>query len=151
MTEEIKKLFKDLIEDTPYSTPLRYYGKLQSLAGLVYDPEIDNSIENELNELSKYVQILSNIDTYEDQVKRLVPRQPDFHRMFDTGLDYRNTNLTNPTINFPQNITFPENNYEVPKELIELLSNQIQSIKTFGFNTPKLIAWIKTKMPKNNK
>lgn len=146
MKEDIKKLFTEIISDTPHPLPLRYYGKLQTLTGLVYDKEQDIEIAKDLAELSNYVQLLSNLDTFEDQFRQLVPRQTDFHHMFDTGLDYRNINLTSPTINFPQTITFPENNYEVPKELVELLSRQIDKVKAFDFNVPKLIAWIKTKI-----
>jgi hypothetical protein len=62
MKEEIKKLFKETISATPYPLPLMYYGRLQTLAGLVYDKETDSHMESELNELSNYVQLLSNLD-----------------------------------------------------------------------------------------
>ncbi len=39
MKKEINKLFKETIGDTPDPFPLRYYGRLQTLAGLVYDKE----------------------------------------------------------------------------------------------------------------
>lgn len=146
MKEEIKKLFAEIISDTPFPLPLKYFGKLQTLTGLVYNIEQDADIENELAQLSKYVQLLSNLDSFEDQIKQIVPRQPDFHHMFDTGLDYRNINLANPTINFPQSIKFPDNNFEIPKELIEVFAKQMEKVKYFDFNTPKLISWIKSKI-----
>ncbi|MCX8021032.1 MAG: hypothetical protein N2747_11125 [Chitinophagaceae bacterium] len=146
MKEEIKKLFKQTIEDTPFPLPLKYYGRLQTLAGLVYDKEIDSHMDNELSELSNYVQLLSNLDVLEEHVRQLVPSRIDFHHMFDTGLDYRHQNLTQATINFPQSITFPEMNQEVSENIINMVLEKFKSIKTFNFSVPKIIGWIKNKV-----
>lgn len=146
MKEEIKKLFKETIGDTPHPLPLRYYGRLQTLAGLVYDKETDSNMDNELIELSNYVQLLSNLDELEGHVRQLVPSRMDFHHMFDTGLDYRHQNLTQATINFPQTITFPEMNQEISEEIINMVLEKFKSIKTFEFSVPKIIGWITTKV-----
>ncbi|NUN10090.1 MAG: hypothetical protein HUU54_13035 [Ignavibacteriaceae bacterium] len=146
MKEEIKKLFKETISDTPHPLPLRYYGRLQTLAGLVYDKETDSNMDDELNELSNYVQLLSNLDELEGHVRQLVPSRMDFHHMFDTGLDYRHQNLAQVTINFPQTITFPEMNQEVSEDIIIMVLEKFKSLKTFDFSVPKIIGWIKTKV-----
>jgi hypothetical protein len=146
MKEEIKKLFKETICDTPHPLPLRYYGRLQTLAGLVYDKETDSHMDKELSELSSYVQLLSNLDELEGHVRQLVPSRMDFHHMFDTGLDYRHQNLTQATINFPQTITFPEMNQEVSENIINMVLEKFKSIKTFNFSVPTIIGWIKTKV-----
>lgn len=149
MKEEILKLFKKLIDDTPHSIPLSYYGRLQTLAGLVYDKETDSHMDNELNELSNYVQLLSNLDELKDHVRQLVPNRMDFHHMFDTGLHYRHENLTQATINFPQTIYFPEMNQEVSENIINMVLEKFKSLKTFDFSVPKIIGWIKTKIQLN--
>ena len=146
MKDEIIKLFKEIIGDTPHPLPLRYYGRLQTLAGLVYDKETDSYMDNELSELSSYVQLLSNLDELEGHVRQLVPSRMDFHHMFDTGLDYRQQNLTQATINFPQTITFPEMNQEVSENIINMVLEKFKSIKTFDFSVPKIIGWIKNKV-----
>ncbi len=91
-------------------------------------------MDNELSELSNYVQLLSNLHELEEHVRQLVPSRMDFHHMFDTGLDYRHQNLTQATINFPQTITFPE--MEVNEEIINMVSEKFRSIKTFEFSVP---------------
>jgi hypothetical protein len=146
MKEEIKKLFKETISDTPHPLPLRYYGRLQTLAGLVYDKETDSHMESELNELSNYVQLLSNLVELEGHVRQLVPSRMDFHHMFDTGLDYRHQNLTQATINFPQTINFPEMNQEVSEKIINMVLEKFKSIKTYDFNVSRILGWVKTKV-----
>jgi hypothetical protein len=146
MKEEINKLFKETIGDTPHPLPLRYYGRLQTLAGLVYDKDTDSHMDNELNELSNYVQLLSNLDVLEGHVRQLVPSRMDFHHMFDTGLDYRHQNLTQATINFPQTINFPEINQEVSENIINMVLEKFKSIKTYDFNVSRIIGWVKTKI-----
>ncbi len=102
-------------------------------------------MDNELKELSNYVQLLSNLDELEGQVRQLVHSRMDFHHMFDTGLDYRHQNLTQATINFPQTINFPEMNQEVSENIINMVLEKFKSIKTYNFNVPKIIGWVKTK------
>jgi len=145
MKEEIKKLFTEIIGDTPHPLPLRYFGRLQTLAGLVYEIETDGHMDNELKELSNYVQLLSNLDELEGHVRQLVPSRMDFHHMFDTGLDYRHQNLTQATINFPQTINFPEMNQEVSENIINMVLEKFKNIKTYDFNVSKIIGWVKTK------
>lgn len=66
--DEIAKLFTEMIDDTPHPLPLRYYGKLQTLAGLVYDKDEDSFMDHELHELSNYVQMLSNLNELQGHV-----------------------------------------------------------------------------------
>jgi hypothetical protein len=146
MKEEIKKLFKETISGTPYPLPLSYYGRLQTLAGLVYDKETDSHMESELNELSNYVQLLSNLNELEGHVRQLVPSRMDFRDMFDTGLDYRHQNLTQATINFPQTINFPEMNQEVSEKIINMVLEKFKSIKTYDFNVSRILGWVKSKV-----
>lgn len=147
MKEEILKLFKETIGDTPYNTsPLRYYGRLQTLAGLVYNVETDSHMDDELKELSNYVQLLSYLSELKRHISQLVPHRMDFHRMFDTGLDYRHNNLTQATINFPQTISFPEMNQEVSENIINMVLEKFKSIQTFNFSASKIIGWVHSKV-----
>lgn len=145
MKDETIKLFKETISDTPDSFPLRYYGRLQTLAGIVYNIEIDSHMDNELKELSDYVQLLSNLNILEGHIRQIVPRRIDFLKMFDTGLDYRHQNLTQATINFPQTINFPEMNQEVSENIIKMVMEKFENIKTYDFNVSRIISWVKTK------
>lgn len=140
------KLFNETIGDTPFPLPLKYYGRLQNLAGIVYEPEHDSHVDKDLNELSSYVQQLSNLEILEDHVKQLVPRRMDFHHMFDTGLDHRHQNLVSPVITFPQTINFPQQNETISENVISMVLDEFKNIKTFEFNVPKIISWIKSKI-----
>ncbi len=150
MDKEVVKLFKEVIGETPFPLPLKYYGRLQTLAGIVYDSDKDGHIDNELKELSNYVQQLSNLDTFEDHVRQLVPRTLDFHHMFDTGLDYRHQNLVSPVITFPQTINFPEQTNTVTESVIKMVVDEFKRVKTFDFNVPKIISWIKSRIDLND-
>ncbi|MBV6474453.1 MAG: hypothetical protein JPMHGGIA_02762 [Saprospiraceae bacterium] len=103
-------------------------------------------MDNDLKELSNYVQQLSNLDILEDHVKQLVPRPKDFHHMFDTGLDYRHQNLVSPVITFPETKIFPQQNGTVSEKVINMVLDEFKSIKTFDFNVAKIISWIKSKI-----
>lgn len=140
------KLFRETIEDTPFPLPLKYYGRLQTLAGIVYVSEKDSHMDKDLKELSNYVQQLSNLDILEDHVKQLVLRPMDFHHMFDIGLDYRHQNLVSPVITFPETINFPQQDGTVSENVIKMVLDEFKSIKTFEFNVPKIISWIKSKI-----
>lgn len=87
------KLFNETIGDTSFPLPLKYYGKLQSLAGMVYDPAKDSNRDKDLKELSDYVQQLSTFDI-----------------------------------------------------LIKMVLDEFKPIKTFDFNVPKIISWIKSRI-----
>jgi hypothetical protein len=134
MKEEILKLFKKLIDDTPHATPLSYYGRLQTLAGLVYDKQTDSHMDNELNELSNYVQLLSNLDELEDHIRQLVPDRIDFRNLFDRVLDHHLPGLNQVTVNFSP--TFPEINQEVSENIINMVLEKFKSLKTFDFSVP---------------
>ncbi len=140
------KLFNETIGDTPFPLPLKYYGKLQTLAGIVYDPAKDSNMDKDLKELSDYVQQLSTLDILEDHVKQLVPRPMDFHHMFDTGIDYRHQNLVSPVVNFPQTINFPQQNETISENVIKMVLDEFKTIKTFDFSVPKIISWIKSRI-----
>jgi hypothetical protein len=103
-------------------------------------------MENELSELSNYVQFLSNLDELEGQVRQLVPRKMDFHHMFDTGLDYRHQNLTQATLNYPQTINFPEQNLIISESVINMVLEKFKTTNQYKFNTSKIIGWIALKM-----
>ena len=146
MKTKIKILFDDIVENSIDQLPLRYYGKIQMLAGLVYNKETDSSMDNDLKELSLYVQQLTNIEKLENQIRFITPRGMDYHHMFDTGLDYRLQNLTQVTINFPKIINFPEQNQPVPEIITNTVLENYKNLKTCDFNAPLIIAWIKNKI-----
>lgn len=131
------KLFRETIGNTPF--PLKYYRRLQTLAGIVYESENDSHMDKDLKELS-------NLDILEEHVKQLVPRPTDFHHMFDTGLDYRHQNLVSPAITFPEPTNFPQQNGTVSENVINIVLDEFKSIKTFDFNVPNIISWIKSKI-----
>ncbi len=142
---DIKEQFNKLIDDTPFPLPLNYYGKLQSLTGAVYEIGKDENMDNELIELSKFIQRLVDLKEFEDHVSKLVPKM-DFRHMFDIGIDYRHQNLNDVTVNFPKEINFPEQNNQIPETLINGVLEKFKSERTFDFNTTKIIAWIKSKI-----
>ncbi len=143
---DIKEKFKRIYEDHPYPVPLSYYGKLMSLAGAVYEIGKDEYMDHELNELSKYVQSLVKLKEFENQLKIIFPPEIDFRHMFDTGIDYRQQNLHQVSINFPEQIIFPDRSYQIPDNLIKGIIDNLKNAETFNFNTCKIIAWIKSKI-----
>ena len=122
-----------------------YYSALQTLSGLVYDKETDNLMDNELKELSNYVQLLTKLDQLENHVKQIVPARVDYHRLFDIGLDHHHNNLAQVTINFPNDINFPEQNKILNVNIIEMVIENFKNVKTYDFSVSKIIGWIKNK------
>lgn len=149
MKSEIKKLFKEIVNDTPFPIPLKYFGKLQTLSGLVYEEENDKHMEEELKLLSDYIQHLSNLDELKEHIGKLVSNGMDNRSMFNAGFDRHNENFQNleqVTIHFPQTVNFPEMNQTVSEKLIAMVSENFNNIKTYNFNVPRIIGWLKTKI-----
>ncbi len=142
----LKEQFENMVNDTPFPIPLNYYGKLQSLAGAVYDYDKDEEMDEELNALSKYIQRLIDLKEFEDHISNLIPREMDYRHFFDTGLDYRHQNLNQVSITFPEQISFPEQQYQPPETLIKAVVEKFHTKNSYNFNTAKIIAWIRTKM-----
>ena len=143
---DIKAKFDKLLDDTPFPIPLSYYGKLQSLTGAVYEIGKDENMDDELKELSKFIQRLVVLKEFEDNISNLLPKRMDFHHMFDTGIDHRHQNLNEVTVNFPQEINFPEQNYQISETLIKSVVEKFKTEMQYDFNTTKIIAWVKSKI-----
>jgi len=141
-------LFKEIINDSPYPIPLKYFSRLQTLSGLVYEEENDKHMEEELKLLSDYIQYLSNLDKLKEHIGKLFSYEMDCRSMFNAGFDrhYENfQNLEQVTIHFPQAVNFPGMNQNVSEKLIAMVSENFINIKTYDFNVSRIIGWLKTK------
>ncbi|MFV0388904.1 MAG: hypothetical protein ACK5NT_09115 [Pyrinomonadaceae bacterium] len=135
------KLFNNIIIEKPIHKPLEYYGSLQTLAGIVYEIKNDSHMDNDLKELSKYVQYLSNVDELKNHIGKLVSNDFDCRSMFNAGFDGHNEishSLKQVTIHFPHSVNFPDRT--------QIVSENFTNLKTFDFNLPKIISWIKGKI-----
>jgi hypothetical protein len=147
---DIKEQFDKLIEDTPFTLPLKYFGNLLSLTGVVYEIGKDENMDAELTTLSNYVRYLVELNEFEDIINKLVPDSMDNRSMFNAGFErYRENqfpNLTHVTINFPKSVSIKENKSGVSDRLIDGALEKFKAENSYNFNTTKIIAWIKTKI-----
>lgn len=163
----MKKQFIDIYSKLQYCShiPDQYYGHILTLSGMVYNPETDRELENDLKQLTLAYDAIHNSTL--EKIKSIVHeivfwtkpkrnnRLPDIDHLLyqhrNATIDQINTLIVNiAQLNNQGNI---ENNRQVRIAAdftplirqLEQLMKELKPLDSYDFNLPKIIGWLTQK------